>query len=91
MGILRGGPLTEDYHVVQIHWHWGKTSAEGSEHTYKGQTFPLEMHIVHGKKSLMYLDDSLAKALTTVDGLSVTGFQFEIDVSRQTENLNDIY
>ena len=77
--------------MVQIHWHWGKTSAEGSEHTYKGQTFPLEMHIVHGKKSLMYLDDSLAKALTTVDGLSVTGFQFEIDVSRQTENLNDIY
>ena len=42
----------------------------------------MEMHIVHGKKSLMYLDDGLAKALTTVDGLSVTGFQFEIDVNR---------
>ena len=29
----------------------------------------------------MYLDDGLAKALTTVDGLSVTGFQFSIDVN----------
>ena len=84
MGVLRGGPLTEDYHVVQIHWHWGRTSSEGSEHTYKGQKFPMEMHIVHGKKSLMYLDDGLAKALTTVDGLSVTGYQFKIHVDRQS-------
>ena len=82
VGVLRGGPLTEDYHVVQIHWHWGRTSNEGSEHTYKGQKFPMEMHIVHVKKSLLYLDDKLDKALNTVDGLSVTGFQFSIDVKR---------
>ena len=47
----------------------------------------MEMHIVHGKKSLLYLDDDLAKALNTVDGLSVTGFQFEIDVIRSS-NIN---
>ena len=41
----------------------------------------MEMHIVHGKKSLLYLDDDLKKALTTVDGLAVTGFQFNIDVN----------
>lgn len=44
----------------------------------------MEMHIVHGKKSLLYLDDGLAKALTTVDGLSVTGFQFETQVNIYT-------
>ena len=42
----------------------------------------MEMHIVHGKKGLLYLNDELKKALSTVDGLSVTGFQFEIDVNR---------
>ena len=42
----------------------------------------MEMHIVHVKKSLLYLDDKLDKALNTVDGLSVTGFQFSIDVKR---------
>ena len=78
MGVLRGGPLTEDYHVVQIHWHWGKTSAEGSEHTYKGQTFPLEMHIVHVKSGLP--SPALENFAKYSDGLAVTGFMFNVGV-----------
>ena len=29
------------------HWHWGSNSTQGSEHTYDGKRFPMEMHMVH--------------------------------------------
>ena len=74
-GILSGGPLSENYQILQLHFHWGKTNDKGSEHTYDGSAFPLEMHIVHVKSSLK---DDLATALKTTDGLAVTGFQFQI-------------
>ena len=74
-GILSGGPLSENYQILQLHFHWGKTNDKGSEHTYDGSAFPLEMHIVHVKSSLK---DDLATALKTTDGPAVTGFQFQI-------------
>ena len=76
-GILRGGPLSEKYQILQLHFHWGKDDTKGSEHTYDNKAFPLEMHVVHVKSSLK---DDLPKALSTSDGLAVTGFQFEIGV-----------
>jgi len=74
-GVLSGGPLSEDYQILQLHFHWGETDDKGSEHTYDDTAFPLEMHIVHVKSSLK---DDLATALSTIDGLAVTGFQFSI-------------
>lgn len=76
-GVLSGGPLSEDYQILQLHFHWGKTNDKGSEHTYDGMAFPLEMHIVHVKSSLKNEVD-LKTALSTIDGLAVTGFVFMI-------------
>jgi len=75
VGILSGGPLSEAYQILQLHFHWGKDNTKGSEHTYDGAAFPLEMHVVHVKSSLY---SNLASALSTTDGLAVTGFQFSI-------------
>ena len=76
-GILSGGPLSENYQILQLHFHWGKDNTKGSEHTYDGAAFPLEMHVVHVKSSLY---TNLESALSTTDGLAVTGFQFSIGV-----------
>ena len=35
------------YYFYQLHFHWGNTSDRGSEHTFDGNPFPLEMHFVH--------------------------------------------
>ena len=83
-GVLSGGPLTEDYQILQLHFHWGETDTKGSEHTYNGAAFPLEMHIVHVKSSLY---DDLPAALSTIDGLAVTGFQFSIGVNDKQQNI----
>ena len=77
VGILSGGPLSEAYQILQLHFHWGKDNTKGSEHTYDGAAFPLEMHVVHVKSSLY---SNLSSALSTTDGLAVTGFQFSIGV-----------
>ena len=73
-GVLSGGPLDGNYNILQFHFHWGKTSSRGSEHTINGKEYPLELHIVHTKEGV---DDPL----NTDKGLAVTGFMFEISSS----------
>ena len=34
--ILRGGRLTGDYQIAQLHFHWGGNDNQGSEHTVDG-------------------------------------------------------
>ena len=77
-GILSGGPLEagKTYQILQLHFHWGKDDTKGSEHTLGGNSFPLEMHIVHTRTDLT----DVMSALKTPKGLAVTGFFFEIDV-----------
>jgi len=72
VGILSGGPLDGDYQILQLHFHWGSDDSKGSEHTIDGQSFPLEMHIVHKKVGE---PDFLA----VPGGLAVTGFMFAVD------------
>jgi len=74
VGVLSGGPLGSDYQVLQLHFHWGSDDNQGSEHTLDGQSFPMEMHIVHKKVGE-------PNFLDVEGGLAVTGFFFEIDDS----------
>ena len=77
---LSGGPLSSDYSVLQLHFHWGSDGSKGSEHFYDGQAYPMEVHIVHYKTD--YAGD-LDKILGSVDGLAVTGFMFKEGVRRK--------
>merc|ERR1712012_722055 len=73
-GVLSGGPLQSGtkYNIAQLHFHWGSDDTKGSEHTYSGKMYPIEMHIVHTR-------DGFDDPLNTPTGLAVTGFMFEID------------
>lgn len=44
---LSGGPLSGEYKLLQMHFHWGKDSYRGSEHTINGKRYPIELHMVH--------------------------------------------
>ena len=45
---IRGGGLGESkFSFAQLHFHWGSTNDQGSEHTIDGKAAPMEMHIVH--------------------------------------------
>jgi len=72
VGVLTGGPLEGEYQILQLHFHWGSNDSLGSEHTLQGESFPIELHIVHVKKGV-------ADPLNTPRGLAVTGFFFQID------------
>lgn len=44
---IKGGGLPNVFRFAQLHFHWGNTSDTGSEHTYNGNAYPLEVHLVH--------------------------------------------
>ncbi|XP_058065585.1 carbonic anhydrase-like [Anopheles bellator] len=44
---VAGGPLSGRYVFSQLHFHWGATALDGSEHTVDGDRLPLELHLVH--------------------------------------------
>nr|AYN64225.1 carbonic anhydrase [Sinohyriopsis cumingii] len=71
---ILGGGLPGLYKVTQLHFHWGRTSDRGSEHTFDGTAFPMEMHVVHYKKEYGSINEALNKS----DGLAVLGFMFKV-------------
>lgn len=68
--VLEGGPFHHKYQVEQFHFHWGKESNRGSEHSLNGKVFPAELHIVHWNTELC---SSFAEAAKTANGLAVLG------------------
>ena len=62
----------DKYYVVSIHFHWGPNDTVGSEHTVGGETFALEMHIVHAN-----VNYDLEDAVNHFDGFLVIGLIFE--------------
>ena len=44
---VEGGGLRGTFRFAQLHFHWGATSASGSEHRLNEQAYPLEVHLVH--------------------------------------------
>jgi len=82
VGVLSGGPLEGEYKILQLHFHWGSDDSRGSEHTLNGESFPIELHIVHTKVGA-------ANPLNTTRGLAVTGFFFQI-ASEDNEALSPL-
>ncbi|XP_064612253.1 carbonic anhydrase 7-like [Liolophura sinensis] len=70
---LTGGNLPGIYNLLQIHFHWGSSSNQGSEHALNGKFFPMEMHVVHTHSKY-----NVSEALEAPNGLAVLGFFFEI-------------
>ncbi|XP_035824520.1 carbonic anhydrase [Aplysia californica] len=74
---MQGGGFTDTFKVAQFHFHWGRTSVQGSEHLISSQAFPMELHIVHYNSK--YSD--LGEALKHADGVAVLGFMYEVSAS----------
>ncbi len=50
-----------------MHFHWGSHDSVGSEHMIDGVRFPMEMHLVHYKRSYGSFDEAVDKP----DGIMV--------------------
>lgn len=82
---LSGGGLPGTYEALQLHFHWGPKNTEGSEHTFRGRMYPLELHIVHKKTDY----PTVIEALSQGDGLAVLGVFFVIS-DHDNEALNPL-
>nr|XP_019937444.1 PREDICTED: carbonic anhydrase 15-like [Paralichthys olivaceus] len=71
---VSGGGLADVYHTIQLHFHWGGPSTNGSEHTVDRRRFPMEMHIV----SMKSIHPNLTAALEDPTGLAVLGFFIDV-------------
>ncbi|XP_033466762.1 uncharacterized protein LOC117246865 [Epinephelus lanceolatus] len=69
---VSGGGLGHVYSTLQLHFHWGTESHDGSEHTMDAKRYPMEMHIVNKRKDL-----TVEEAKQTPNGLAVLGFFIE--------------
>lgn len=71
---VSGGGLLSDFKVQQFHFHWGSIDKRGSEHSFNGRLYPMEMHLVLYDSQYSRFEDALNKT----DGLAVLAFLFEI-------------
>uniref|UniRef100_A0A4W2CAS3 Carbonic anhydrase n=1 Tax=Bos indicus x Bos taurus TaxID=30522 RepID=A0A4W2CAS3_BOBOX len=67
--VLKDGPLTGTYRLVQFHFHWGSSDDQGSEHTVDRKKYAAELHLVHWNTK--YGD--FGTAAQQPDGLAVVG------------------
>ncbi|KAG8570535.1 hypothetical protein GDO81_011304 [Engystomops pustulosus] len=73
--VVSDGPLTGYYRLRQLHFHWGSSDQDGSEHVIDGQTYPAELHIVHWNAQKY---PSFDEAVKHPDGLAVIGVLLKI-------------
>ena len=58
------------FNFLQLHWHWGSNSSQGSEHTLNGKEFPIEIHLVHvNTKYLVEIGAPTKDILVLPDGV----------------------
>ncbi|XP_063813238.1 carbonic anhydrase 4 [Pseudophryne corroboree] len=75
---ISGGGLTGTYMATQLHFHWGSVDMDGSEHSIDGERYPIELHIVHTKKSDKSESGGSAADSTSESGaIAVLGFFLE--------------
>jgi len=72
---MSGGSLPGTFTFAQLHFHWGNSNTEGSEHFVDGTAYPLELHFVHYNTKY----NNLSVAVPEKDGLAVLGVFFKID------------
>ncbi|XP_077023244.1 carbonic anhydrase 2 [Tamandua tetradactyla] len=77
--VLKGGPLTGTYRLIQFHFHWGSSDEQGSEHTVDKKKYAAELHLVHWNTK--YGD--FGKAVQQPDGLAVLGIFLKIGSAKQ--------
>jgi len=82
---VSGGSLGDTYRAVQFHFHWGSSSAQGSEHLFNNHAYPMELHIVH--YNTKYAD--IGAAVGNADGLAVLGYMFEV-TDQENSNYADL-
>jgi len=78
--------VNKEYCFDSLHFHWGKTNKDGSEHTIAGESFPLEVHLVHYSCDYTVAGDALTDYASGKSGLkyddanvlAVIGVIFEI-------------
>merc|ERR1712051_824541 len=71
---LSGGPLGDNYKILQMHAHWGKKGGKGgSEHTIDGKQYDAELHGVHYNTKYGTPENAADKP----DGLAVLGVFIE--------------
>jgi carbonic anhydrase len=78
-----GGGLDGTYILAQGHFHWGSQNNVGSEHKIDHVQYPMELHLVHYKKS--FENSALARDSETRDGLAVLSILFHV---QQQDNPN---
>ncbi|XP_056146420.1 carbonic anhydrase 15 [Lampris incognitus] len=71
---VSGGSLPGVFQTIQLHFHWGSPSSNGSEHTIDRHRYPMEMHIVNMKS----IHPNLSAALDDPTGLAVLGFFIDV-------------
>ncbi|CAG5121845.1 unnamed protein product [Candidula unifasciata] len=71
---LKGGSLPARYKLEQLHFHWGKNSSVGSEHSINGRFAPAELHIVHRQERF----SNVGLAAASPHGLTVLSFLFKV-------------
>jgi len=75
-----------EYCFDSLHFHWGRDDSEGSEHTINGESYPLEVHLVHYSCDYKVIGDALTEYAAGEAGvkyddenvLAVIGVMFEI-------------
>lgn len=75
---LFGGNLVNEYHMKQLHFHFGCDDDTGSEHWINGIQFPLEMHLVFWDKSVY---PTFAEAAKGDRGIAVLAVLFQLEVT----------
>lgn len=73
--MLAGGPLRSMYVFEQLHFHWGTSDEEGSEHYIDSKPGELEMHVVH--RNVKY--ENMRIAGQNPDGIVVMAILFKTD------------
>mmetsp|Transcript_50143 Transcript_50143/g.79866 ORF Transcript_50143/g.79866 Transcript_50143/m.79866 type:complete len:407 (-) Transcript_50143:244-1464(-) len=78
--------VNKEYCFDSLHFHWGRTDDQGSEHTINGKAYPLEVHLVHyscdyrmASAALKdYASGAAAQKYDDDNVLAVIGIMFEI-------------
>ncbi len=87
---VSGGGLPGLFAFAQFHMHWGTSDSDGSEHTISGESYPMEVHLVHfNTKYAWDIGTAIAKGKGAQDTLAVLGIMFRI-TDQDNEELKPI-